>query len=70
MAGCGLNGPSKRLKGKRANARALHIRLVPRRSGGRLSARFTNMWLVKTRLPAMLPQRLFKPITPESRLER
>ena len=28
-----------------------------------------NMWLVKTRLPAMLPQRLFEPITLESRLK-
>ena len=70
MAGHGMNGPSKRLEGKQVNAEALHTQLVPRRPGGRLSARSTNMWPVKTRLPAMLPQRLFEPITPESRLER
>ena len=69
MAGRGMNSPSKRLEGKRANAKALHTRLVPCQPGGRLSARSTNMWLVKTRLPTTSPQRLFEPITPESRLE-
>ena len=44
-------------------------RLVPCHPGGRLSARSTNMWPVKTHLPATSPQRLFEPITPESRLE-
>ena len=69
MASRDMNGPSKRLEGKRANAEALHTRLVPHRPGGRLSARSTNMWLVKACLPATSPQRLFEPITPESRLE-
>ena len=69
MARHGMNGPSKRLEGKRANAEALHTQLVPRRPGRRLSARSMNMWPVKTRLPAALPQRLFEPITLESRLE-
>ena len=69
MAGHGSNGLSKRLKGKRVKVRALHTRLVPRRPGGRLSTRFTNVWMVKTHLPAMSPQRLSKPITPELRLE-
>ena len=49
MAGHGTNDPSKRLEGKWANAEALHTRLVPRQPGGRLLARFTNMWPVKTR---------------------
>ena len=69
MARCGMNGPSGGLEGKRANPKALHTRLGPRRPGGRLSARFTIMWLVKSRLPATSPQRLFEPITPESRLK-
>ena len=65
----GKDDLSKRLEGKWVNAEALHTQLVPHRPGGRLLARSTNMWPVKTRLPAMSPQRLFKPITPESRLE-
>ena len=69
MARCGMNGPSKRLEGKWVNVEALHTRLVTRWPGGRLSARSMNMWPVKTRLPAMSPQRLFEPITLESRLE-
>ena len=69
MASHGMNGLSKRLEGKRVNAKALHTRVVLHQPGGRLSARFTNMWLVKTHLPATLPQRLIEPITPESRLE-
>ena len=69
MARHGMNSPSKKLEGKQANTEALHTRLVPRRPGGRLLARSMNMWLVKTRLPATLPRRLFKPITPESRLK-
>ena len=69
MASRGMNGPSKRLEGKWVNAEALHTQLVSRWPGRRLSARSMNMWPVKTRLPAMLPQRLFEPITPELRLE-
>ena len=69
MAGRGMNGPSKRLEGKWVNAKALHTRLVPHWPGRRLSARSTNMWPVKTRHPATSPQRLFEPITPESRLK-
>ena len=69
MAGHGMNGLSKRLEGKWANAEALNTQLVPHQPGGRLSARSTNMWPVKTRLPATSLQRLFEPITPESRLE-
>ena len=69
MASRGMNGLSKRLEEKRAKAEALHTQLVPHQPGRRLSARSTNLWLVKTRLPATSPQRLFEPITPESRLE-
>ena len=69
MAGHGMNGPSEGLEGKWANAEALHNRLIPRQPGRRLLARFMIMWPVKTHLPAMSPQRLFEPITPESRLE-
>ena len=69
MAGRGMNGPSGGLEGKWVNPKALHTRLVLCRPGRRLSARFTIMWPVKTCLPAMSPQRLFEPITPESRLE-
>ena len=69
MAGRDMNDPSKRLEEKRANAEALNTRLVLRQPGRRLSARSTNMWPVKTRLPATSPQRLFEPITPELRLK-
>ena len=69
MAGRGMNGPSGGLEGKRASPKALHTRLGPRQPGGRLSAKFMIMWLVKSHLPAMSPQRLFEPITPESRLK-
>ena len=65
----GMNSPSKGLEGKRANAEALPTQLIPRRPGRRLSAKSMIMWPVKTRLHAILPQRLFKPITLESRLE-
>ena len=64
MAGHGMNGPSGGLEGKQASPKALHTRLGPRWPGGRLSAKFTIMWLVKSHLPAMLPQRLFGPIYP------
>ena len=68
MAGIGMKGLSGGLKGKRLSPKALPTQLGPHRQGGRLSAKFTIMWPVKTRLHAMLPQRLSRPIIPELRL--
>ena len=69
MAGRGMNGPSGGLEGKQVSPKALPTQSGPHRPGGRLSAKFMITWLVKSLLPATSPQRLFRPITQESRLE-
>ena len=61
----GTKGPSGWLKGEHLNPKALPTQLGPQL--GPL-AKFTTMWMVRTRLQTMLPQRLSEPIIWELRL--
>ena len=68
MAQIGMKGPSGGLKGKYPSPKALPTQLGPHRRDGRLLAKFTTAWPVKTHLHAILPQRLSGPTILESSL--
>ena len=70
MARIGMKGPAGGLKGECLSPKALPTQLGPHMQDGRLSAKFTTAWPVKTHLHAILPQRLSGPTIPELSLGR